>query len=487
MMKIAVIGGSVGNLTAAICLAREGIDVSIYEKRDYIGGKLRMVQIQGYDFEIGPTMITAPEIIEQFIASTGRDIKDYMQIRSVRHHTQNIFPQLNSFFLSTDQAFMRKQLERLDPVGASNYDDFLAEITRMKQAFEELLTLSPLVSWRQLLMPPARSAYLTLKPFETIEHFVRRYFTNEEVIASFTRYASYNGIAPNEAPAMFIIHAYDELINGVYYVAGGNLRLVRVLQQIAKEEGIRYYTGKEVTKIHVDEQAIEGVCINDELSLEADAVLMSVEDFKAQPQLFADDLTEVPYVPATQPTKTAACVMLVALNTHTQIYHHHVIYSNDRIREFEMLKRGEMPDDPTVYLYNPAFSEQERFLRGDALLIFANMPYTTDEQRVEKMKQRIYDKLAEVGLKVGDYLVTDQLWSPAQLTTMFDQYRQEGQMKKITQFLLNPILKDHQIKSLYFTGMHAHPSAGIAAAIANGERVAKRMINELVAKKNGYG
>lgn len=484
-MKVAIIGGSVGNLAAAIRLAREGIEVSIYEKRDYMGGKLRAVQLQGYDFELGPTMVTAPEVIEAFIASTGRNIKDYMEIRRVRHHTQNIFPQTSNFFLSSDRAFMRKQLQKLDAEGARNYDMFLAEITKMKQAFEEIMALPPLISWRQLLMPQARSAYLTLKPFESLDHFVRRYFTNEEVISSFTRYAAYNGIAPDDAPALFIIHAYDELVNGVYYVAGGNLRLVRALQQIAKEEGVRYYTGKEVTKIHVQDGEVEGVRLNDELSLEADAVLMSAEDFKAQPQLLSEEALLLP--DALKPTGVAACVMLVALRTHKQIYQHHIIYSNDRAREFELLRRGELPDDPTVYLYNPAFSEQERFMRGDALLIFANMPYTANKQLVEKMKQRMYKKLEEVGLKLDDDVVTEQLWSPAELMTMFDQYRQNGQVKKTAHYLLNPILKDCQIKSLYFTGLQAHPAAGLAAAVKNGERVAKQMIEEMFVKKDGYG
>lgn len=484
-MKVAIIGGSVGNLAAAIRLAREGIEVSIYEKREHMGGKLRAVQLQGYDFEIGPTMVTAPEDIEAFIASTGRNINDYLEIRRVRHHTQNIFPQKSSFFLSSDRTFMRKQLQKLDAEGAKNYDIFLAEITKMKRAFEEIMTLPPLISWRQLLMPQARSAYLTLKPFETLDHFVRRYFTNEEVIASFTRYASYNGIAPEDAPALFIIHAYDELINGVYYVAGGNLRLVRALQQIAKEEGVRYYTGKEVTKIHMQDQEVEGVRLNNELSLEADAVLMSIEDFKAQPQLTSE--TEVLLPDALKPKGIAACVMLVALQTHKQIYQHHIVYSKNRVREFELLKRGEIPDDPTVYLYNPAFNEQERFMRGDALLIFANMPYTANEQLVQKMKQRIYKKLEEVGLKLEEDIVTGQIWSPAELITMFDQYRQDGQVKKTAQYLLNPILKDCQIKGLYFTGLQAHPAAGLAAAIKNGERVAERMIEELFVKKDGYG
>lgn len=115
------------------------------------------------------------------------------------------------------------------------------------------------------------------------------------------------------------------------------------------------------------------------------------------------------------------------------------------------------------------------------------MPYTANEQLVETMKQRIYKKLEEVGLKLEDDIVTKQVWSPAELVTMFDQYRQSGQVKKTAQYLLNPILKDCQIKGLYFTGLQAHPAAGLASAIKNGERVAKRMIEELVVKKDGYG
>ena len=115
------------------------------------------------------------------------------------------------------------------------------------------------------------------------------------------------------------------------------------------------------------------------------------------------------------------------------------------------------------------------------------MPYTANEQLVETMKQRIYKKLEEVGLKLEDDVVTKQVWSPGELMTMFDQYRQSGQVKKTAQYLLNPVLKDCQLKRLYFTGLQTHPTAGLASAVKNGERVAKRMIEELSVKKDGYG
>lgn len=483
-MKIAIIGSSVSHLAAAIRLAHEGAEVSIYEKRAYIGGKLRTIQLQGYDFDIGPTMITAHEIIEQFMERMGRHLNDYVKLRHIRHHTQNVFPNKQAFFLSSDQNFMRKQLARLDPQGLSTYDHFLADITRMKQAFDDITSAPPLTSWRQLLMPPARSAYLTLKPFETLDRFVRRYFTNEIVIQAFNRYASYNGIDPLEAPALYIIQAYDELLSGVHFVEGGNLRLVRALQQIAKEEGVRYYTEKEVTKIHVKNGVVEGVCLNDALSLEADAVMIGASDYRQQLQIIEGNQKEE--TPMEYPV-IGACVLLVALHTHTQIYHHQIIYAKDPILEFEMLKNGELPSDPTVYIYNPAFHEQERFIRGDALLIYANMPYTTDEQLVQQMKARIYDKLRSVNIDIEPYMATEQVWTPEHLMTMFDSYRHDGQLKKMTQFLLQPRLKQRQVKHLYFTSMQMHPIDSITKSLANGERIAERIIEELMQKKDGYG
>lgn len=482
-MKIAVIGSSVSHLAAAIRLAHEGAEVSIYEKRDYIGGKLRTMQLQGYDFDIGPTMITAHEMIEQFMQRIGRRLDDYVTLRSVRHHTQNVCPNKQSFFLSSDQTFMRKQLARLDPEGLATYDHFLADVTLMKQAFDDITNAPPLTSWRQLLIPPARSAYLTLKPFETLDRFVRRYFTNEVVIQAFNRYASYNGIDPTEAPALYIIQAYDELLSGVHFVEGGNLRLVRALQQIAKEEGVRYYTEKEVTKIHVKNGVVEGVCLNDELSLEADAVMIGASDYKQQLQIIEGNKD----ISSRQAPVIGACVLLVALHTHTQIYHHHIVYAEDPVREFNMLKNGELPDDPTVYMYNPAFHEQERFMRGDALLIFANMPYTTDELLVEKMKARIYAKLRSVNIDIEPYVATEQVWTPAHLMTLFDAYRHEGQLKKMTQFLLQPKLKESQVAHLYFTSMQMQPNDSITKSLANGEQVAERIIDELMRKKGDYG
>lgn len=477
-MKVAIIGSSVSHLAAAIRLAHNGAEVSIYEKRDYIGGKLRTLQLQGYDFDIGPTMITAPEIIEQFMQQVDRQLSDYVTLRRVRHHTQNVFSEQQTFFLSSDQQFMRKQLARLDPIGLNNYDDFLADITRMKEAFEKITSLKPLTSWRQLLVPPVRSAYLTLKPFETLNHFVRRYFTNEIVIQTFNHYASYNGISPTEAPALYIIQAYDELLGGVYYVAGGNLRLVRALQQIAKEEGVRYYTEKEVTKIHTHDGKIEGICLNEELSLEADAVMMSAMDYKQQPYLIEGSANEQTMLPPF----IGACVMLVALHTHSEVYHHHIIHSANAEQEFEQLKSGKLPDDPTVYVYNPAFQEEERFIRGDALLIFANMPHTTDESMVQQMKRNVYHKLKAAGIDIVPYIAVEHTWTPGELVDLFDAYRHEGQVKKMTQFLLNPMLKAKSLQNLYFTSMQMHPTDSVTKSIANGDRVAQQIIEELMTK-----
>lgn len=481
-MKVAIIGSSVSHLAAAIRLAHNGAEVSIYEKRDYIGGKLRTLQLQGYDFDIGPTMITAPEIIEQFTQCIGRQLSDYVTLRRVRHHTQNVFNQHQTFFLSSDQQFMRKQLARLDPIGLDNYNDFLADITRMKEAFDNIMQLKPLTSWRQLLIPPARSAYLILKPFETLDHFVRRYFTNEMVIQAFNHYASYNGISPTDAPALYIIQAYDELIGGVYYVAGGNLRLVRALQQIAKEEGVRYYTGKEVTKIHTQNGEIEGVCLNGELSLEADAVIMSAIDYKQQPHLIEESTND----DLIQPSSIGAYVMLVALRTHSEVYHHHILHSANVEQEFEQLNNGELPEDPTIFLYNPAFQEEERFIRGDALLIFTNMPHTTDENMVQQMKRNVYRKLKTAGIDIEPYVAVEHTWTPSELVDLFDVYRHEGQMKKMTQFLLNPLLKTQPLKNFYFTGMQMQPTDSVSTSIANGSRVAEQMMTELMHQKDGY-
>lgn len=474
-MKVAIVGGSTENFVAAILLIRQGFEVSIYEKKRASTGKLETFQLNGYDFEFGPVMVTSPKIIQRFFHSIEREMGNYFELYQIRHHTKNHTEKEESFYLSSDYQFMYKQLERIDPVGAKNYDDFLAEIKKMKYAMNDLFEIPPLSTWRQLLTPPARSAYLALKPFETLDKFVRRYFTNEFVIASFCRYATYNGIAPDQCPAFFITQAYDELVDGVYYTMDGNVKISRALHQIALEEGVRYYTEKEVTKIHIKENNVQGVCLNGDISLEADIVVMNIADFKQQKNLIPEVHSEAP--PSVMNTGAAAAyVLFVGLKSHTEIHHHHILYSQNVQQEFAEIQQGKIPHDPTIYMYNPAYSEQQRFAKGDALLLFTNMPYTTNEKKLAKMKRVIYKKLEKAGFSIEREVVMEQRWTPENLSHRFDLYRQGGAMRKMTQLILNPLLKEYPFEGLYFTGMQPYPASSIASSLRNGEIVAHRII-----------
>ncbi len=475
LVKVAIIGSSTENFVAAILLIRQGFEVSIYEKKKASTGKLETFQVNGYNFEFGPVMVTSPKIIQQFFYAIEREMDTYFELFQIRHHTKNISQKEEAFYLSSDYQFMHKQLERIDPIGAKNYDDFLAEIKKMKYAMNDLLKIPPLSTWRQLLSPPARSAYLALKPFETLDKFVRKYFTNEFVIASFSRYATYNGISPDQCPAFLITQAYDELVDGVYYAKGGNVKIRHALHQIALEEGVRYYTEKEVTKIHIKENHVHGVCLNDDISLEADVVVMNIADFKQQKNLIREVQSEAPESLVNTGT-AAAYVLFVGLKSHTEIYHHQILYSQNIKQEFEMIQQGKVPIDPTVYIYNPSYSEQQRFSKGDALLLFTNMPYTTNEKKLSKMKRAIYDKLEKAGLSIEKDVVVEQRWTPENLTHRFDLYRQGGAMRKMTQLILNPLLKEYPFDGLYFTGMQPYPASSIASSLRNGEIVAERII-----------
>jgi diapolycopene oxygenase len=89
--KVIVVGAELGGISAAVSLAQEGYEVEMYEKNDKIGGKLNFLQAQGYTFDLGPSILTLPHLLERLFERSSRRMADYFSIRPVRPHWRNFF------------------------------------------------------------------------------------------------------------------------------------------------------------------------------------------------------------------------------------------------------------------------------------------------------------------------------------------------------------------------------------------------------------
>jgi phytoene desaturase len=482
MKKAVIIGAGLGGLSAAIKLASKGFKVDVFEKNSHIGGKLMPVKLGDYHFDFGPNTITMPQVFERVFTLAGEKMSDYLEMDQLDVHTRNVFKDNSFLDFSNQSALMKKQLQELDPFAAENYDSFLTEITRLYQLSEKYFFPKMFDSFLDYVSPTLGSALLRVRPNESMHHFFSRYFKNPEIVKALDRYATYIGSSPYLSPATFAMIAYLELVQGVFYVKGGNVKIAEAYKVVAEKLGVTFHLNSEITKINVENKQAKSVQLSDKRCYEADEVIMNADLLEAYPKLVQE--RDRPHFKTSkrdryQPS-ISAFVILAGLNSRNeQLLHHTVFFSDDYEAEFqELFSKNHYSGSPTIYISNSSFSDRDISPQGDNLFILVNAPPLTEDGKLlideEVYKERIYDLLEKKGVRIREHLVCDRVISPLEISNPFGAFRGAlygiSANKKIDAFL-RPSNFSKDIKNLSFVGGSTHPGGGSPMVTLSGMNV----------------
>lgn len=488
MKKVSIVGGGLSGLAAAILLAYEGYEVAIYEKEKKVGGNFRSVHTENYQAEIGPSFFTLPEVLEGIFNAVEKDINDYIEIINLPKHTKVYFKDGTEFYLTNDREIMIEQLERLDPYGAENYAVFMEEIKRIYYETNSLSNEFQINNWSKLISTPIRNMLLRLRPFESLSTFLRKYFENENIIELLSHNTNSVMLSAKSIPAFVSAYLYPTLAYPVFTVRGGNRKIPLALKKLALELGVRFYTEKEVTKIHVENNHVEGIQINHQISLESDYVLLSTS------KLLEEDLIlDTQYLQKEknkwhirEERYSSQFIVLLILNDHLDLELHTILFSNDVEQEMEQIANGQFAMNPTVYLYNPAHLNPERYKNGNRILVFTAVPFVDDDTistraDIAAYRHSIINKLKQHGFEVEDSIIEEKIWTPVDTKKMIPDFNGAiygGISKIFAEAYIKPPVKSEEIKGLYFTFINTNHPLGSTDALKNGIHLAISIIDD---------
>ncbi|MDM5318044.1 phytoene desaturase family protein [Fictibacillus sp. b24] len=487
MKKIAVIGGGLGGLSAAISLALQNCEVHVYEKNDHFGGKLMPVTLGTHTFDFGPNTITMPQVFDQVFVDAGENPRDYFEWIPLKTHTRNISSSGEVFDMSTDLDEVVSQLHKLDSYAAQKYPDYLDEVTRLYHLAEKEFFPRTFTSMKDYLSPSLFRAFMKVRPMQNMDSFHNAYFKHPLLLQTFNRYATYIGSSPFHAPATFALIAYLEMIQGVYYVKGGNVKIAESMAQLAEKRGVHLYSGVEVKKIHVKNNHAKTLILSNGDEVEFDAVVMNGDLLEAYPKL-----VEEHYRPSMTNKKVesyspsiSAFVLLAGLNKRLdKMLHHQVYFSKDYRQEFETLFNGKYPEDPTIYISNSSVTDPSVSPDGDNLFILVNAPPIRNNQQennleYERYKNLVYDRLESFGLNIRPHIVQERMITPHDIQCKFGAFRGalygiSANKRKNT--FLRPSNRSKDINNLFFAGGTTHPGGGSPMVIISGRNVAREVL-----------
>lgn len=475
MKKVAVIGGGLGGLAAAITLAHAGMDVTVFEKNEELGGKMRAIDLGSHHFDFGPNTITMRDVFQQVLAQTGVNPNDYLQFISLPIHMKNVSAMGEVLYFSNNQQYMIEQLEKFSHEDAQNYPAFITEISRLYFLAQQHFLQTTFTSLRDYIKPSLLMALVKVRPFETLEQFIKRYFQHPFVVQCLLRYATYIGSSPYSMPATFAMIAYLELVDGVDYVEGGTSAIAKAFAKRATELGVSFQVGCEITKVNHSKSQITSIVDKHGNLYEVDALFMN-----------GDRLTNA--FELDQPKKTiqpssSAFVLLLGLNKRFEILHHHnVFFPKDYKDEFKALFSERYVDDPTIYICNSSYTDPNISPTGDNLLVLVNAPATKNgamQINTQHYRELVMTKLKQLGLDIEDAIVEEKLITPEFLEIEFHAYRGAlygAASNSIKTAFFRPNNRHAKLRNLFFIGGTVHPGGGSPLVTLGGMNVAKKYL-----------
>ncbi|WP_226670545.1 phytoene desaturase family protein [Metabacillus litoralis] len=483
MKKVAIIGAGLGGLAAAISLASKGYQVDVFEKNSHCGGKLMPYELGTHKFDFGPNTITMPHIFKQVFELAGENADDYIQFIKLPVHTRNIFSDGSRFDFTNDHNYMKKQLEQLDPFGKDQFDSFIKEITRLYSLSEQHFFYKTFQNLGDYLSPKLGMALMQVRPNESLHHFFSRFFKKQEVIEALSRYATYIGSSPYVSPATFAMIAYLELVQGVYYIQGGNVRLAQAYEQLAKKLNVTIHLNTKVTNIYVKNQKVKHIEFDHRENFIPDEVIMNADLLKAYPELVKEE--DRPHFSTKKrdryQSSISAFVIMAGLSVRNkQLLHHNVYFSNNYQQEFQdLFTHQTYSDNPTIYISNSSYTDKTQSPNGDNLFILVNAPPLQENGELGidpvEYKNKIYQLLENRGLSIRHHLMHEKIVTPKDISEKFGAYKGAlyglSSNNKLDAFL-RPSNFAKDIRNLSFVGGSTHPGGGSPMVVISGLNVA---------------
>ena len=274
MSKIIVIGSGFGGLSAAARLAARGHQVELFEKRDKLGGRAYVYDIDGYRFDGGPTVITAPWIFDEIWQAAGRRRQDYFQLVPCDPFYRIFDHERRPFDVSADHDAMLRQIAQRNPADAEGYNRFIAsskEIfeTGMALIDQPFLNLSDMIS----VVPDL----IRLQSYRSVYGYVSKYFQDDFLRCCFSFQPLLIGGNPLTAASIYVLIHYLEKEWGIHYAVGGTGAIIAAFARLLQELGVKVHLDAEVDRILIEQRRAHGIRLKDGSIHNAGAVVSNAD------------------------------------------------------------------------------------------------------------------------------------------------------------------------------------------------------------------
>ncbi len=487
--KVIVIGAGFGGLALAIRLQAKGFQVTILEKRAKAGGRAYQLKAKGFTFDMGPSLVTEPAIIESVFKAAGKNMEDYLDLVMLDPFYRIYFHDKSYIDYCEDTDKMKKQMAVFNKEDANNYDRFMKLSKNFYDAvIKGGLGSSPISKIKDMLYMLPK--VVQLKGFRSAYSLVSNYFKDFRHLFLFSFHPLFIGGNPFKSPALYLMIPYMEKKGGVLYTHGGMYSVIESFVKVFKELGGNILTNAEVQRLEIKDGKATGAYANDKF-IAADLVVSNADfrntysdliDQKHRSKWTDKKLSKLDY-------SMSAFVMYLGLNKkYEQLLHHSIILS-ERYKELidDIFINKTVPDDFSLYMHCPSKTDPSMAPEGkESLYILApvaNLDSTFDwDKEKDVYKEKILSFLEHnfglQGLKESIEFL--EIMTPKDFEATQNAHLGSAwgvQPKLLQSAYFRPHNQSEDIENMFIVGASTHPGAGVPGVLLTAEATEKAINN----------
>jgi phytoene desaturase len=354
---VVVVGAGLGGLSAALRLAGAGRRVTVVERELHPGGRAGVLELEGYRFDTGPTVLTMPELIADALRCVDEDLDDWLELRPVEPAYRAVFADGSQLDVIADVDAMAEQIrEVIGPRDAAGYRRFV-EFARRLYSVEMANFIDRNLDSPLDLMRPSLARLVAMGGFRRLAPKVASYLSDDRLRRVFTFQAMYAGLSPYDALAIYAVIAYLDCVSGVSFPTGGMHAVPKALAGAAEKHGVEFRYGTTVTRVEMQGTRAAAVHTADGDRIAADVVVVNADLPGAWHDLLPADqaparLKRMRYAPS--------CALLLAGSRLPQVGQaHHTIHFGAAWKSTfrELIDDGALATDPSLLVSAPTVSD----------------------------------------------------------------------------------------------------------------------------------
>ena len=262
-MKIAVIGSGFSGISSACFLAKEGFDVTIFEKNSSPGGRARKFETQGFTFDMGPSWYWMPDVFESFFNQFNKKTSDYYELERLDPSYRIFYSKEDVVDIPAGISPLCQVFEKLEPGSSKHLKKFLEEGKYKYEVGIQNLVYKPGLSFFELMDTDVLNNIFKLHVFQSMSTYVRKYFKHPKLIQLLEFPVLFLGAAPHKTPALYSLMNYADMALGTWYPKGGMYKIIEGMVKLAMSLGVKFEFDATVQQIIVDGKQATGLSIND--------------------------------------------------------------------------------------------------------------------------------------------------------------------------------------------------------------------------------